>query len=264
MKMGICGIGGRMGEAILRIMMDSSHELTAAFDSEISPLFNKNARAVVDSDGADCTIGKIDKDALEKTDVIIDFSAPVAAMELLERASQSKTAVVIGTTGLTAEQISRLEGYSESIPVLFSPNMSLGVNLLFKLTEIASKALDTDYDPEIIEAHHRYKKDSPSGTAVKLIELVRDNLKGLDNPHILHGREGIVGERTGNEIGVHAVRGGSIIGDHTVSFIGLNDRIELTHKAQSRDVFAGGAVKAAEFLAGKKPGLYNMYDVLGF
>jgi len=142
--------------------------------------------------------------------------------------------------------------------------MSLGVNLLFKLTEIASMALTTDYDVEIFEAHHRFKKDAPSGTAKKLLEIVKENMKGLSDAADINGREGITGERTSNEIGIHAMRGGNIIGEHTVFYTGLDDRIELTHRAASRDVFARGAVSAFEFLNGKAPGFYTMYDVLGF
>ena len=142
--------------------------------------------------------------------------------------------------------------------------MSLGVNLLFKLTELASSAMTTDYDVEIFESHHRFKKDAPSGTAKRLLEVVKENMKGLSSAQTVNGRQGITGERTSNEIGMHAMRGGNIIGEHTVFFVGMDERIELTHRAANREAFASGAVPAMEFLKGKGPGLYSMYDVLGF
>ncbi len=263
MKMGICGVGGRMGRAILNSMINSSHELVAAFDREGSTYYGKSGQNIIDHPNANCLIGAISSEKLSEADVIIDFSSPAATLELLKHALPSNTPVVIGTTGFSQEEMHELEKASQVIPLLLSPNMSLGVNLLFKLTEIASQALSVDYDPEVVEAHHRLKKDSPSGTAVKLIDVIRENLSGLNNPQIVHGREGLVGERSKNEIGVHSMRGGSVIGDHTVSFIGMDDVIELTHRAGSRDIFAQGAVRAAEFIAGKEPGFYSMYDVLG-
>jgi 4-hydroxy-tetrahydrodipicolinate reductase len=185
-------------------------------------------------------------------------------MDLIRIMSDIKKPLVIGTTGFSNEQIDEIKKYSHVSPLLHSPNMSLGVNLLFTLTEIASRALNTQYDVEIFEAHHRLKKDAPSGTAKKLLEIIKENMSGLSDAAVLNGRDGIIGERTANEIGMHAMRGGSIIGEHTVYFTGLDDRIELTHRAVNRDVFAGGAVAAVEFLHGKDAGFYTMYDVLGF
>jgi 4-hydroxy-tetrahydrodipicolinate reductase len=194
--------------------------------------------------------------------MVIDFSSPSASMSIVSRCSELKKPIVIGTTGFTDEQKKIISEKSEIIPVLHSPNMSTGVNLLFKLTEIAASALDTSYDVEIIEAHHRFKKDAPSGTAKRLVEAAR-KMKGLENAREVTGREGITGERSDKEIGVFAIRGGDIVGEHTVFFTSLGERIELTHKASSRDILAKGAVKGAEYLLGKKPGLYNMFDVLG-
>ncbi len=264
MNIGICGIGGRMGDAILRISTERGHKLGAAFDADGSPLINKNAQDLVNNPLADCTISAIDADALQGVDGVIDFSGPAATIKLIRILSELKIPVVIGTTGLSDTDVAEIRSCSEIIPVIHSPNMSLGVNLLFKLTEIASMALTTDYDVEIFEAHHRFKKDAPSGTAKRLLEIVKENMKGLSDAADINGREGISGERTNNEIGMHAMRGGNIIGEHTVFYTGLEDRIELTHRAASRDVFARGAVFAFEYLNKKTPGFYTMYDVLGF
>ncbi len=264
MNIGICGIGGRMGQAILRIMTERGHKLHAAFDADGSPLMNKNCIELVNSPFADCVISTINAEALQGVDSVIDFSGPAATMKLIKIMSELKKPLVIGTTGFSDSDVSSIRSFSEMIPVIHSPNMSLGVNLLFKLTEIASMALTTDYDVEIFEAHHRFKKDAPSGTARRLLEIVKENMAGLSNAADINGREGITGERTSNEIGMHAMRGGNIIGEHTVFYTGLDDRIELTHRAASRDVFARGAVSAAEYLYNKAPGFYTMYDVLGF
>ncbi len=264
MNFGLLGIGGRMGSAILRIMVEKQHYLGAAFDDENSAYISKNAKEILNSPFTDCIISGISPDALKNVDCIIDFSLPAATMKLVDILQQIKKPLVIGTTGFNDDETERIKKASSSFPVILSPNMSLGVNLLFKLTEIASKALSTDYDVEIFEAHHRFKKDAPSGTAKRLLHEVKSNLKGLSGAADINGREGITGERTNNEIGMHAMRGGNIIGEHTVYYVGMDDRIELTHRASNRDIFARGAVSAAEFLVGKTPGFYTMYDVLGF
>ncbi len=265
MNIGICGISGRMGGAILRISIEKGHRLTGAFDAPGSKYLSQNAMGIINDGQADCIISEADESSIAKTDGVIDFTVPAATISLLPRAIAARTPLVIGTTGIDAAGIEAIREASNHIPVLFSPNMSLGVNLLFKLTELASSALiSTDYDVEIFEAHHRFKKDAPSGTAKRLLEVVMENMKGLSDAKTVHGRDGISGERTSNEIGMHAMRGGNIIGEHTVFFSGIEERIELTHRAASRDVFARGAVTAAEFLKGKAPGLYSMYDVLGF
>jgi len=185
-------------------------------------------------------------------------------MRLLEEACAAGKPLVIGTTGFSDDQKKSIENASRQIPVLFSPNMSVGVNLLFKLTETAARALNTEYDVEIFEAHHRFKKDAPSGTARRLLEIVRENMGGLEKAKEVPGRDGIVGERSKNEIGILAMRGGDIVGEHTVFFTTFGERIELTHRATSREILSSGAVTAMEFLAGRPAGLYTMYDVLGF
>lgn len=264
MNTGITGISGRMGAAILRIMIEKGHRLTGAFDAPDSKFISQNAMSIVNNPLADCIITVSDEASIAKTDGVIDFSAPAATLKLLPQAVAARKPLVIGTTGFSPAEVEEIRKAAASIPVLFSPNMSIGVNLLFKLTELASSALSTDYDVEIFEAHHRFKKDAPSGTAKRLLEIVRENMKGLADAKQVNGRDGITGERTPGEIGMHAMRGGNIIGEHTVFFAGIEERIELTHRAASREVFARGAVTAVEFLNGKAAGFYSMYDVLGF
>jgi 4-hydroxy-tetrahydrodipicolinate reductase len=264
MRIGICGICGRMGVSVLKVLLERRHTLAAAFDHEGAPLFGSDAGALVNIGRMNVTVTSINPGDVGKAEGIIDFSSAPASMRLLEEALAGRKPLVIGTTGLSDDEKKRVEAAGGRIPVLLSPNMSLGVNLLFKLTETAARALNAEYDVEIFEAHHRFKKDAPSGTAKRLLEIVKENMRGLKNAKSVPGRDGIVGERTSNEIGIHAMRGGDIVGEHTVFFTTIGERIELTHRAASRDILAAGAVTAMEFLAGKPAGLYTMYDVLGF
>ncbi len=201
--------------------------------------------------------------ALKAGAVIIDFTSPEASLAALEIAVTQSAAHVLCTTGLNEAQKAKVLEAAKRIPVLMSPNMSLGVNLMFKVTEMVAKALGPDFDVEIIEAHHNQKKDSPSGTALGFAEAVARghevNLKDKAN----YGREGLVGARPKGEIGIHAVRGGDIVGDHIVLLAGDGERIELKHMAHSRMTFAQGALRAALWLSGRPPGLYSMNDVLG-
>jgi len=200
----------------------------------------------------------------EKPDVVIDFTLPEATLALLEEAKELKTALVIGTTGFSEEEKKKIEETASEIPIVFSPNMSLGVNLLFKLVAQVTKALkDKGYDVEIFEIHHRFKKDAPSGTAMRLAEIVAENL-GKDLSEVaVYGRKGIVGERKPDEVGVLSARMGDVVGDHTVFFATIGERLELTHRATSRETFARGALVAAKWVVGKGAGLYTMFDVLG-
>ncbi len=264
MKIGICGICGRMGVSVLRVLLERRHTLAAAFDHEGAPLFGGDAGALVNIERMNVMVTRINPDDMRKADGIIDFSSPAASMLLLEEARAARKPLVIGTTGITDDDKKSIEKAAREIPVILSPNMSLGVNLLFKLTETAARALTNEYDVEIFEAHHRFKKDAPSGTAKRLLDIVKESMQDLDQAKVVPGRDGIVGERTRNEIGIHAMRGGDIVGEHTVFFTTIGERIELTHRATSREILASGAVKAMEFLAGKPAGLYTMYDVLGF
>ena len=258
------GAAGRMGKAILNILADRGHIIHAAFEHESSPAMGAGAGHLIQRDEIDTVIQAMSPAALKGADVIIDFSSPSAALALLGNALSAKIPMVIGTTGFTYEQKKEIEAAGAIIPLLFSPNMSVGVNLLFKLTELASRILKEGYDIEVFESHHRLKKDAPSGTAKKLVEIIKSSAPELGGLNEVHGRNGITGERTGKEIGVMAMRGGDIVGEHTVFYIGQGERIELTHRATSRDILARGAVLGMEYLLGKTPGLYTMFDVLGF
>lgn len=198
-----------------------------------------------------------------KADVIVDFSVHTATIGILECCAAHRKAAVIGTTGHSEAEKAQITTFARQIPIVFAPNFSVGVNTLFWLTRKAAEILGPEFDLEIIEMHHRLKKDAPSGTAKALAEILA-SVRGLDlKDAARHGRTGIVGERTKTEIGIHAVRGGDIVGTHTVLFAGSGERLELTHHATSRETFAHGALRAARWVAGKSPGLYDMLDVLG-
>ncbi len=196
--------------------------------------------------------------------VIIDFTSPKSTMNLIKDIEGSNSRMVIGTTGLSNEEIDKLKTLSAKNATLFSPNMSLGINFLFYLTKIASEKLSKDFDIEIIEAHHRHKKDSPSGTAKRLGEIASSALGLTYNEAIKNGREGFVGERTSKEIGMHAVRGGDIVGEHTVLFAGPGEHLELKHTVLNRATFAQGAIRAVKWIISQEPGFYSMHDLLGF
>jgi 4-hydroxy-tetrahydrodipicolinate reductase len=233
------GYKGRMGQAVIAACSDLGVTVGAQVDVGIDPT-----------------------SAIDTCDVIIDFSSPKATQGLLELAKVKGKAIVIGTTGHTAEEKKLLLPIASQVPCVWAGNFSVGVNLLFALTRQASRILGSDYDAEVIEMHHRFKKDSPSGTAARLLEIILEERK-LNTDALRHGREGITGERTNTEVGVHSLRGGDVVGDHTVLFAALGERFELTHKASDRAIFARGAVRAAQWVSGRKPGVYDMQDVLG-
>ena len=196
-------------------------------------------------------------------DAVIDFSHCTLTEGVAKACAQAGKLLVIGTTGQTDAQVAAIREAAKAIPIVFAPNFSIGVNTLFWLTRKAAEILGPDFDLEVVEMHHRLKKDSPSGTAKRLAEILAD-VRDLEyNRDVRHGREGIVGERTRTEIGMHAVRGGDVVGDHTVIYANIGERVELTHKASSRDTFARGAVRAAKWSASQPAGLYDMQDVLG-
>ncbi len=199
---------------------------------------------------------------LAGVDVVVDFSSHEATAELAKLAAGRKVPLVIGTTGHTPAERKEIMALTKKIPIVWAGNYSVGVNLLNFLARRAAAALGPRYNVEIVEMHHRDKKDAPSGTAEKLIEIVRE-ARRLNADQVQHGRHGLVGARPEDEIGVHALRGGDVVGDHTVMFAGDGERLELTHKASSRAIFAVGALRAALWVKGKKPGLYGMEDVLG-
>ncbi len=263
-KVIVSGAAGRMGRRIVGAVRDTHGvELGGAIEAAGHPDVGKDAGLLA---GVGQLGIKIDSnlDALIASgDVIIEFTNPQVSITHLEKAAAAGKAMVIGTTGFTDEQIERINESARKIPVVFSPNMSVGVNLTFKVLEIIAKTLGDDYDVELIEAHHHFKQDAPSGTALKMAQVVAKALgRDLDKVGV-YGRHGIIGKRKPDEIGIHTVRGGDIVGTHTVLFAGTGESIELTHRAQSRDTFAKGAVRAAEFVVAAKAGLYDMCDVLG-
>ncbi len=200
---------------------------------------------------------------LPAADVVIDFTAPEATLSLLEKCVQARKALVIGTTGHSTEMREKIKRASRHIPLIFSPNYSVGVNTLFWLTRKATEILGSQYDAEIVELHHRFKKDAPSGTARHLAEIIAE-VRGLGyGSEARHGRVGMPGERTSQEIGIHALRAGDAIGEHTVLLGTLGERLELTYRASSREAYAKGALQSAEWLSKKSPGYYDMEDVLG-
>jgi len=200
---------------------------------------------------------------LPSCDAVIDFTHATSTVGIVQACAAAGKVLVIGTTGHNEEDRSRIVEFSKAIPIVFAPNFSVGVNTLFWLTRKATEILGSDFDLEVVEMHHRLKKDSPSGTARRLAEILAEVRELEYTKDVMHGREGMVGERTRVEIGMHAIRGGDVVGDHTVVFANVGERVELTHKASSRDTFATGALRAARWAQGREPGLYDMQDVLG-
>lgn len=212
--------------------------------------------------GGAVDVGDNVAESLARCDVVVDFSAHSATRSLLELAVAQRKPVVLGTTGHSAEEKKQLLALAANVPCVWAGNFSVGVNLLFALTRRASAVLGSDYDAEVIEMHHRFKKDAPSGTAARLLEIILEERK-LGADALRHGREGITGERTSTEVGIHALRGGDVVGDHTVMFAALGERLELTHKASDRGIFARGALRAAQWVVSRPPGVYDMQHVLG-
>ena len=242
MKVAILGAAGRMGH-MLCDLVDRSEELELVAKCDVREDYPRTWPA--------------------GTEAVIDFTFHEAVPANIAKAAEEGVVYVLGTTGLTDEEQKAVDAAAEKIPVVQSGNYSLGINLLLGLVEKASEILGLEYDCEVVEMHHRHKKDSPSGTALMLAKAAAEG-RGQDFGEVsVFGREGMVGERPQGEIAVHAVRGGSVIGDHTVIFAGDVERVEITHKAQTREAFAAGALRAALWAAGKKPGIYNMRDVLG-
>ncbi len=237
----------------------ASLRVLGAIESPSSPFLGQKTGI----DGLDVLITDHLEPLLHPRSVVIDFTAPQVSMAALAAVQRKGGAIVICTTGLSAAEKQTIKVASTSVPIVFTPNMSIGANLMFKVAEMVAKVLGEDFDVEIIEAHHNQKKDSPSGTALGFAEAVARGHGVSLSEKANYGREGLVGARPKGEIGIHAVRGGDIVGDHTVLFAGEGERIELKHMAHSRQTFAQGAVKAALFLQGKPAGIYNMFDVLG-
>lgn len=241
MKIAIAGAGGKMGRTLIEAVgADPSLTLAATFD-----------------------IGDDIAQAVATCDALVDFTRPEGTVQHLDACVAAGKAIVIGTTGFTPEQKARIDAAAKRIPVMLSPNFAVGVNVVFKLAEVAAKALGEGYDIEVIEAHHRQKVDAPSGTALEIGRILARAL-GRDLGQVAaHGREGDTGARPAKEIGFHAIRGGDIVGEHTVVFAGMGERVEVTVRSHSRMGYATGALRAAKWLRRKAPGLYDSFDVLG-
>ncbi|MCP5241872.1 4-hydroxy-tetrahydrodipicolinate reductase [Nitrosomonas sp.] len=259
----IAGSAGRMGRALQEAVTQADGmQLAAALEHGDSPFLNKDAGELIGSSNGISITSDIDT-ALANCHQIIDFTRPQGTMAHLEVCRERGVKMVIGTTGLSETEKDRLKLASNDIAIVFAPNMSVGVNVTFKLLEIAAKVLHQGYDIEIIEAHHRHKIDAPSGTALRMGEVIADAL-GRDLKKVaVYGREGVTGERLDETIGFSTIRAGDIVGEHTAMFAGAGERVEIVHKASSRMTFAMGAVRAVRFLRDKTSGLYDMQDVLG-
>ena len=263
-RIAIHGAGGRMGRALIEAVRDADGgELVAALDRPDSPLIGIDAGEMAGLGNLGVAIGD-DLAALgDGFEVLIDFTAPQATLAALAHCRAHGRGMVIGTTGLDAEQKQAIAEAAETIPVVFAPNMSVGVNLTFKLAELAARVLGDSVDIEIVEAHHRHKVDAPSGTALRLGEVVAEALGRDLEECAVYGREGHTGPRERRTIGFETIRAGDIVGEHTVLYAANGERVEITHRATSRMTFAGGAVRAAQWLAGRDRGLFDMQDVLG-
>jgi len=262
-RFALVGSSGRMGRTLIEAVLKAEDaELVAAIDQADSPFIGKDAGELI---GTPCGVAiSSDLEAgLAKADCLIDFTRPEGTLIHLEACRKHKVALVIGTTGFNAEGKKQIEAAAKDIPVVFAPNMAVGVNAVFKLLDVAARILNEGYDVEVIEAHHRHKVDAPSGTALRMGEVVAAALGRTLEEDAVYGREGHTGERPASQIGFSTIRGGDIVGDHTVLFAGTGERIEITHKSASRMSYALGSLKAARFMQGKASGLFDMQDVLG-
>ena len=263
MRIAIAGSSGRMGRSIIEcVLKDPALRLSGALEMQGHALVGKDA-----GEFAGVATGvMVSPDipaVLAQSDLIVDFTRPAGTLAHLEACLKAGKKMVIGTTGFSELEKARIAEASKKIAIMFAPNMAVGVNVTFKLAEIAARSLGDDYDVEIIEAHHRHKVDAPSGTALRMGEVVAAALGRDPTKVFVHGREGDTGERDPKEIAFHAIRGGDIIGEHTVMFAGMGERVEVTVKSSSRATYATGALRAAKFLKDKGNGLFDMQDVLG-
>ncbi|VVE50117.1 4-hydroxy-tetrahydrodipicolinate reductase [Pandoraea iniqua] len=263
MKIAIAGASGRMGRMLIETVLAADDaELVGALDREGSPALGHDAGAFLGRETGVHITADLDT-ALANAEFLIDFTRPEGTLLHLAAAAKHGVKMIIGTTGFSDEDKARLAEGAKRVAVVFAPNMSVGVNATFKLLEVAAKILNTGYDIEIIEAHHRHKVDAPSGTALRMGEVVADALGRDLKECAVYGREGVTGERDPSTIGFATVRGGDIVGDHTVLFAGIGERIEITHKSSSRLSYAQGSLRAARFLVERQTGLFDMQDVLG-
>ena len=263
MKIAIAGAGGRMGRILIEAtLQDAEALLTAAIDQPDSAALGKDAGELV---GMPCGVlvdSDLDAGILGST-CLIDFTRPEGTLRHLEACHRHGVGMVIGTTGFAASGKAAIANAAQDIPIVFAPNMSVGVNVVFKLLDLASRIMSDGYDIEVVEAHHRHKIDAPSGTALRMGEVVAHALGRDLGQCAIYGREGVTGERPASTIGFSTIRGGDIVGDHQVMFCGIGERVEIGHKAGSRMPYALGSLRAARFLADRSHGLFDMQDVLG-
>ncbi|MDE2416843.1 MAG: 4-hydroxy-tetrahydrodipicolinate reductase [Burkholderiales bacterium] len=261
-KIAIAGASGRMGQMLIDAVRTADDcMLSGALDIPASPAVGQDAGAFAGQTTGVLICSDLHQ-GLKDSQVLIDFTRPEGTLEHLKVCRELGVAAVIGTTGFTDAQKAEIADVARYIPIVMAPNMSVGVNVTLKLLEMAARALSTGYDIEIIEAHHRHKVDAPSGTALKMGEVIAGALGRDLKDCAVYAREGVTGERDPSSIGFATIRGGDIVGDHTVLFAGIGERIEISHKSSSRATYAQGSLRAVRFLAGKKTGLYDMFDVL--
>ena len=263
LRVAVAGASGRMGRTLIEaIAAADDMVLAGALDVSTSPTLGQDASAFLGRTGAALVTADL-RAGLANAQVLIDFTRPEGTLAHLAVCRELGVKAVIGTTGFSDAQKTQIAEHAKHIAIVMAPNMSVGVNVVLKLLDMAARALNEGYDIEIVEAHHRHKVDAPSGTALKMGEVVAAALGRELSECAVYGREGVTGERDPSTIGFATVRGGDIVGDHTVLFAGIGERIEISHKASSRATFAQGALRAARFLAGHDKGLFDMNDVLG-
>ena len=263
MKIAIAGSTGRMGRTLIEAVLEAPDaHLFGALEQPGHPHLGKDAGEQL---GVPCGVPISDdiEGTLARCDVLIDFTRPAGTLRHLAACRKLGTSAVIGTTGFGDEEKRTMAAAAKDVPIVFAPNMSVGVNVMFKLLALAAPKLGEGYDVEIIEAHHRHKVDAPSGTALRMGEIIAENLGRNLKACAIFGREGVTGERKRETIGFSTIRGGDLVGDHTAMFIGTGERVEITHRSSSRMNYAQGALRAAAFLEGQPAGLYDMWDVLG-
>lgn len=260
----VAGIAGRMGTRIAQLIIETEGiDLVGGFERSDHPMVGKDISEAIGGAPTGRLIAGAIEEVLDSADVVIDFTSASASLNHLKAASAKGKPMVIGSTGFTPEQLGKARDPARTVSCVLAPNMSVGVNILFKVVGDVARLLGDSFDVEIVEAHHRFKKDAPSGTALKLAQVVADALeRNLDQVGV-YARHGMMGERTTQEIGIQTVRAGDIVGEHTILFGGLGERIEITHRAHNRDNFARGALRAAQWVVHQSPGLYDMQDVLG-
>lgn len=263
-KIGMIGACGRMGRRIIALAsQDKEIEVTAGYEYPESEFIGEDLGILAGIGEINIKVESEIRDAAKKCDVLIDFTGAKGTINNIEDYKLANIPLVIGSTGFNDDEIKIINELSKNIPVILAPNMSLGVNLTLRVLEMVSQAIGDSYDIEIIEAHHRLKKDAPSGTALKMAEVIANTLNRDLEKDAVYCRRGLVGERKDREIGIQTIRAGDIVGEHTVIFCGQGERIEITHKAHTRDTFAKGAIAGAKWIKGRDSGLYNMFDVLG-